>query len=59
MRIIDEKYRKALLANKVYQRIINSRPDYTLLKKDASEFERWIKEVHRKERLERKREGVL
>ena len=60
MRIIDDNYRKALLANRVYQEIINSRPDYTQLKKDAAEFERWIKKVHRRERAERAmREGAV
>ena len=51
MRIITKEHEAAMRKNRVYRMIIDTpRPDFTELKKDSDEFERWISNVHRKER---------
>ena len=51
MRIIAREQEAAMRKNRVYCLIINTPPpDFTELKKDSDEFERWISNVHRKER---------
>lgn len=49
MRIITKEHEAAMRKNRVYRMIIDTpRSDFTELKKDSDEFERWISNVHRK-----------
>ena len=51
MRILTKEHEEAMRKNRVYCMIVNTpRPDFSALQKDSDEFERWISNVHRKER---------
>ena len=51
MRIITKEQDAAMRRNRVYCRIVSTPPpDFTAMKKEAEEFERWISREHRKER---------
>ena len=52
MRIITPDQEIAMRKNRVYCLIVNTpRPDFSQLRKESDEFERWISNEHRKEKM--------